>query len=278
MQENVCKPFIKRVGGKRQLLDQLTRFFPKKFNNYFEPFVWGGAVFFHLRNFYWDNFQATISDINSDMIITYNTIKNDVQSLIKELKTYPYDKNFYMEIRNRDRDPDFNKRSNIQKSARFIYMNKTGFNWLYRENSQGFNNVPFGRYNNPKICDEETLLNDQKALQNTIILNQDFELVLKKAKKWDFIYFDPPYDTLTATANFTWYNKGGFDKEEQIRLFKTYQALDKMWCLLMLSNHNTQFINNLYRDYKRITVFASRMVNVKAGRRWPIEETIIFNY
>jgi DNA adenine methylase len=121
-------------------------------------------------------------------------------------------------------------------------------------------------------------LNDQKALQNTTIFNQDFETTLQNAKKWDFIYLDPPYDILTNTANFTWYNKGGFGKNEQIRLFETYQDLDKKWCFLMLSNHNTPFINDLYKQYKRETVLATRMVNAKADKRWLIEETIIFNY
>lgn len=276
--KDLYKPFIKRVGGKRQLLSQLNQYFPKKFGAYFEPFVWWGAVFFHLRNLYWTSFKATLSDINSHMVITYNTIKNDVQGLIKELKTYPYDKDFYMDIRAWDKDLSFDKRSDIQKSARFIYLNRTGFNGLYRENSQWFNNVPFWSYTNPKICDEETLLNDQKALKNTEIFNQDFEETLKNAKKWDFIYLDPPYDPLTITANFTGYNKWGFGKDEQMRLFEMYQELDKKWCFVMLSNHNTDFINDLYKKYNKHTVLATRMINSNAEKRWPVEETVIFNY
>lgn len=265
--KDLYKPFIKRVGGKRQLLSQLNQYFPKKFGAYFEPFVWWGAVFFHLRNLYWTSFKATLSDINSHMVITYNTIKNDVQGLIKELKTYPYDKDFYMDIRAWDKDLSFDKRSDIQKSARFIYLNRTGFNGLYRENSQWFNNVPFWSYTNPKICDEETLLNDQKALKNTEIFNQDFEETLKNAKKWDFIYLDPPYDPLTITANFTGYNKWGFGKDEQMRLFEMYQELDKKWCFVMLSNHNTDFINDLYKKYNKHTVLATRMINSNAEKK-----------
>jgi DNA adenine methylase len=157
-------------------------------------------------------------------------------------------------------------------------MNRTGFNGLYRENSQGFNNVPFWKYSNPTICDEETILLDSKALQNTTILLEDFEYILKHAKKEDFVYLDPPYDPLTSTANFTGYNKWGFWKEEQKRLFKIYEKLDKRGCYLMLSNHNTDFINKLYKNYHKYTVLATRMVNANAIKRWPVEETVILNY
>jgi len=276
--QRIYKPFIKRVWGKRQLLSQLENFYPKKFNSYFEPFIWWGAVFFDLRNKFWTKFSANLFDINEDMIIAYNTIKNDAKWLIKELKTYPYDKDFFLKIRSRDREPDFNKRSNIERSARFIYLNRTGFNWLYRVNGQGFYNVPFGKYTNPTICDEDNILLTQEALQDTEIKNEDFENIVKYANKWDFVYFDPPYDTLTDTANFTSYNKWWFGKEEQIRLFETYKALDKKWCFLMLSNHNTPFINELYKDYRKEVVLARRSVNSDASKRGNVEETVILNY
>lgn len=272
------KPFIKRVWGKRQLLSQLEKLYPQKFKNYFEPFVWWWAVFFDLRNKFWIDFPAYLFDINEDMITTYNIIKDDVRWLIKELKKYPYDKDFYMEIRALDRQPKFKKISNIKRAARFIYLNRTGFNWLHRVNSQWFYNVPMGKYTNPTICDEETLLATKDALQNTTIKNEDFWNILKSAKKWDFVYFDPPYDTLTDTANFTSYNKSIFGREEQKRLFETYKALDKKWCFVMLSNHNTPFINELYKDYRREVILAKRAINSDASKRWLIKETVILNY
>jgi len=272
------KPFIKRVWGKRQLLSQLENLYPKKFKKYFEPFVWGWAVFFDLRNRFWTSFPAYLIDINDEMIITYNTIKNNVELLIKELKKYRYDKEFFMKIRAWDRKPGFKKRSDIQRAARFIYLNRTGFNWLYRVNWSGFYNVPMGSYSNPMICDVDNLFAAQASLQNTTIKNEDFETILKHAKAWDFVYFDPPYDTLTDTANFTSYNKWGFGKEEQKRLFEVYRKLDKKWCYVMLSNHNTPFINKLYKDYRRETVLAKRAINSDASKRWNVEETVILNY
>ncbi len=272
------KPFIKRVGWKRQLLSQIEKFYPKKFNRYFEPFVWGGAVFFDLRNKFWVDFEAHLFDINENMIITYNIIKDNVLWLIKELKSYPYNKDFFMEIRAWDRELSFKKKSNIKKAARFIYLNRTSFNGLHRVNSQWFYNVPMGKYTNPKICDEETLMATKEALQNTTIIKEDFSNIIKYAKKWDFFYFDPPYDPLTDTANFTWYNKWGFWREEQQKLFEVYKKLDKMWCFVMLSNHNTDFINNLYKDYHRHVVYARRSINSDSSKRWVVEETVILNY
>ncbi|MCK9467434.1 MAG: DNA adenine methylase [Candidatus Absconditabacterales bacterium] len=274
----IYKPFIKWVGGKRQLLPQLEKFYPKYFNRYFEPFVGGGAMFFDLRNKFGTTFTAYLFDINEDMIITYNTIKNNVKELIDELKTYPYDKEFFIKIRALDRETNFKNISNIKRSARFIYLNRTGFNGLHRVNSSGFFNVPFGKYKNPTICDEENLIASKEALKNTTIKNSDFESILKYAEKGDFVYFDPPYDILTDTANFTNYNKGGFGKKEQIRLFETFKKLDKKGCFLMLSNHNTPFINELYKDYRKELVLARRAINSDASKRGLIEETVILNY
>jgi len=237
-------------------------------------------MFFDLRNKFWTTFPAHLFDINEEMIITYNTIKNNVQWLIKELKSYKYDKDFFMEVRSRDRQENFQKRSDIQRATRFIYLNRTGFNWLYRVNGSGFYNVPMGSYSNPTICDEETLFAVQDALKNTIVKNEDFETILKYAEKWDFIYLDPPYDPLTGTANFTSYNKWGFWKEDQIRLFEVYKKLDKKWCFVMLSNHNTKFINDMYMGagFRKETVMATRAINSNSDKRWKIEETVILNY
>lgn len=273
------KPFIKRVWGKRQLLSQMSEYFPKTFNNYFEPFTWWWAVFFHLRDLYGADFSATLYDINEELINTYNVIKFDVEKLINELKDYPYDKEFFLEIRKRDREPDYKeKRNKIQRAARFIYLNRCGFNGLYRVNSKGQFNVPFWRYTNPTICDVDTLMLANKALQNVIIKNDDFSDILNYAKPWDFIYFDPPYDTLSDTANFTSYSKDWFWKDDQMRLSKTYKELDERWCYVMLSNHNTPFINELYKDYDIKIVYANRSINSNSSKRWKVEETVILNY
>lgn len=272
------KPFIKRVGWKRQLLSQLEKFYPKFFNRYFEPFAWWWAMFFDLRNKFWNSFSSYLFDVNQEMIITYNVIKNNVEWLISELEKYKYDKNFFLEIRALDRDDNFKNISDIKRAARFIYLNRSAFNWLYRVNKQWFFNVPFGKYNNPTICDKENLLATSIALQNTTIKNTDFENVLKYAEKWDFIYLDPPYDPLTGTANFTSYNESWFNKDDQIRLFKMYKILDEKWCYVMLSNHNTPFINNLYKGYRKEIVYANRAINSNGAKRGKVEETVILNY
>lgn len=237
----IYKPFIKWVWGKRQLLPQLEKFYPKYFNRYFEPFVWWWAMFFDLRNKFWTTFTAYLFDINEDMIITYNTIKNNVKELIDELKTYPYDKEFFIKIRALDRETNFKNISNIKRSARFIYLNRTGFNWLHRVNSSGFFNVPFGKYKNPTICDEENLIASKEALKNTTIKNSDFESILKYAEKWDFVYFDPPYDTLTESANFTSYDKSWFGRDMQEKLRDVFVKLDKKIIILL------QKVNDLFK-------------------------------
>jgi len=198
-------------------------------------------MFFDLRNKFWTTFTAYLFDINEDMIITYNTIKNNVKELIDELKTYPYDKEFFIKIRALDRETNFKNISNIKRSARFIYLNRTGFNWLHRVNSSGFFNVPFGKYKNPTICDEENLIASKEALKNTTIKNSDFESILKYAEKWDFVYFDPPYDTLTESANFTSYDKSWFGRDMQEKLRDVFVKLDKKIIILL------QKVNDLFK-------------------------------
>lgn len=272
------KPFVKWVWGKRQLLAQMARFFPKFFKRYIEPFVWWGALFFHLRSLYGTTFTAHLYDINDELINVYNVIQHNVHALIEELRNYTYEKSFFEEVRAWDRLPNFKKLSSIKRAARFIYLNRSCFNGLYRVNSKWFFNVPFGKYTNPLICDEETLLSCHEALQGTIVKHEDFESILHHAEKWDFIYLDPPYDPISTTASFTSYNESGFWTNEQVRLFETYQKLDKKWCLVMLSNHNTTLINDLYKSYRIEIVYANRAINSNAEKRGKIEETMILNY
>lgn len=275
------KPFVKRVWWKRQLLEQFKDLYPKDFNEYYEPFVGGWAVFFDLRINFWSEFTAHLFDLNEELVVTYNVVKDDTDKLIQLLKNFKskHSKDFFMEIRWRDKNENFkNEKSKIERAARFIYLNRTCFNWMYRVNLKGEFNVPFWKYSNPKICDEEWLYLAKEALQNTTIENADFSVVEKQAKKWDFVYFDPPYDVLTDTANFTDYNKWWFGRDEQVRLFNTFDKLSKKGCYTMLSNHNTPFIRDLYESYRKEIVLAKRMINSDATKRWAIEEIVVLNY
>ncbi|MFA5211311.1 MAG: DNA adenine methylase [Patescibacteria group bacterium] len=273
------KPFVKWVGGKRQLLKQfkeLGLYPPDEFNplkhTYFEPFVGGGAVFLDLlpKN-------AVISDLNSDLITTYKVVKNDVEKLIKLLKTYKYSKDFFLKIRSQKSS----SLSEIQIAARFIYLNRTCFNGLYRVNSKGEFNVPFGKYNNPLICDEDNLKKISKALKNVKIYNEDYKNVLKRSKKGDFIYFDPPYYPINKTSSFTSYTSKEFLEKEQLELRDTFLELHRRGCFVMLSNSNTPFINKIYSDFKGIKINkieANRNINSKASGRGKIKEVLIINY
>jgi DNA adenine methylase len=277
--EEKPKPFIKWVGGKRQLLKQfrdLGLYPPIEFdpitNTYFEPFLGGGAVFFDLLPQ-----KAELSDLNKELVITYNVIKNNVEELIKELKKHKHDKELFLEIRARKIDD----LSDIDIASRFIYLNRTCFNGMYRVNSKGGFNVPFGKYTNPLICDENNLRKASKSLKNVEIKKQDYKEVLKKAKKGDFVYFDPPYYPVSKTASFTSYTSESFLDKEQIELRDTFVELHKRGCFVMLSNSDTPFINKIYSEPKgfRITkVQAGRTINSDAYKRGKITEVLITNY
>jgi DNA adenine methylase len=275
------KPFVKWVGGKRQLLQQFRRlglYPPEEFDpikaRYFEPFVGGGAVFFDLLPK-----KAFLSDLNFELVTTYNVIKNDVEKLIVSLKKQECSKEYYLKMR--AKNPE--KLSDVQVATRFIFLNRTGFNGMYRVNSKGGFNVPFGKYENPLICDEENLRKVSKALQNVEIKHQDYKQVLKKAKKGDFIYFDPPYHPVSKTAAFTSYTSQGFGEKEQIELRDTFLELHKKGCFVMLSNSDAPFINKIYSDIKEYgvkisKVEAGRAINSKASGRGKIKEVLVTNY
>jgi len=279
-EENKPKPFIKWVGGKRQLLKQfklMNLYPPKDFNpikaKYFEPFVGGGAVFFDLLPQ-----KAVLSDLNDELVITYNVIKGDVEKLIKSLKKHKHNKDYFLKIRAKDTK----KLSDIERASRFIYLNKTCFNGMYRVNKSGKFNVPFGSQSNPLICDEKNLLKVRDALKNVKIVEQDYKQVLKEAKKGDFVYFDPPYYPLNRTSSFTGYTADSFLEKEQEELRDTYLELHKKGCFVMLSNSNTEFINKLYsgldKKIKVCKVDASRMINSDATKRGKIKEVLVINY
>lgn len=277
--EEKPKPFVKWVGGKRQLLKQfrLLNLYPPanfdpKLNKYFEPFVGGGAVFFDLLPE-----KAELSDLNSELVTTYNVIKNNVDTLIKSLKKHKYEKEYYLKMR--AKNPK--ELSDVEVASRFIYLNRTGFNGMYRVNSKGGFNVPFGRYNNPIICDEKNLRRVSKALQKVSINHQDYKEVLKNAKKGDFIYFDPPYYPISKTASFTSYTAESFLEDEQTELRNTFAELHKRGCFVMLSNSDTPFINKIYSEIpsaKITKVEAGRAINSKGSKRGKITEVLVTNY
>ncbi|MFA6430447.1 MAG: DNA adenine methylase [Candidatus Paceibacterota bacterium] len=277
------KPFVKWVGGKRQLLEQfklMNLYPPEKFDpkigRYFEPFVGGGAVFFDLLPK-----KASLSDMNNELVITYNVIKNDVESLIKSLKKHKNTKEYFLDIRAKE----VSNLTDVEIASRFIYLNRTCFNGLYRVNSHGGFNVPFAGNKNPLICDDINLRKISKALKYIEIKKQDYKEVLKKAKKGDFIYFDPPYYPINKTSSFTSYTKEAFLEKEQIELRDTFVELTKRGCFVMLSNSDTPFINKIYSEIKikgkliRINkVFAGRAINSKGSGRGKITEVLITNY
>ncbi len=277
----IAKPFVKWVGGKRQLIPELLKYIPKNFNNYFEPFVGGGALFFELYNLgILKNKKVFLFDINEELISAYKIIRDYPNELIEKLKEFKskHNKEFYYQIRELDRTDNYKKLNNIIKAARFIYLNKTCFNGLYRVNKKGYFNVPMGKYKTPKILDENNILLVSKALQNTIIKHCDYKKVLEYAQKEDFIYFDPPYYPLNETSNFTSYTQKKFLKKEQIELFETFDILSQKGCFVLESNSDTEFINNLYKKFKIEKVFANRFVNSKANNRGKISEVLIRNY
>ncbi|MBY0358529.1 MAG: DNA adenine methylase [Candidatus Obscuribacterales bacterium] len=270
---NTAGPFLKWAGGKSQLLTTFSDFLPESFDNYFEPFVGGAAVFFYLRR----NrplFRATLADLNQELVNCYQTIRDDVEELILSLKEHKNEAEYFYQLR--AKDPL--KMSEVERASRLIFMNKTCFNGLYRVNSKGKFNVPFGSYKNPRTCDEANLRACSKVLQDANIRYQPFEAILKQAKKGDFIYFDPPYQPLSSTAKFTSYTKNSFSSEDQERLAETFSRLDKRGCRLMLSNSDCQFIRDLYKDFRIETVQAMRAINCQAVGRGRVNEVVVMNY
>jgi len=278
------KPFVKWVGGKRQLLKQFKEeglYPPDAFNpltnTYFEPFVGGGAVFFDLLPK-----KAVLSDYNAELVATYNIIKKDPEALIEVLQGgyYIYDKERFLEIRALPKEREL---SDLETAARFIYLNRTCFNGMYRVNKSGYFNVPFGAYTNPMICDAENIRKVAVSLKGVTIKNQGYEKVLDKAVKGDFIYFDPPYHPVSDTASFTSYTADGFTGKNQIELRDTFFELHKRGCFVMLSNSDTEFINSIYGELKSESIVinkvsAGRAINSNSAKRGKVQEVLVTNY
>jgi DNA adenine methylase len=269
-----ARPFVKWVGGKTQLLEEIHHRLPRKINRYFEPFVGGGAVFFSLGH---EN--ATLIDINEELVNAYQVIRDNVDALIKDLKKHEYSEEYFYRIRDKDRSKDFQKWSDVRRASRLIFLNKTCFNGLYRVNSEGFFNTPFGRYFNPRILDEENLRACSKALKSVEILHGSFMQIDELAKKGDFVYFDPPYAPVSETAYFTSYSKEGFAVDMQLELRDLCLRLNKKGVKFMLSNADVPLIRELYSDKFNIeVVMAFRSVNSVATKRGKVREVIITNY
>ncbi len=299
-----AKPFLKWVGGKRQLLEQFEKLYPielelKRIKNYYEPFVGGGAVFFDVvQNYEIEN--AYLYDINDELILTYKVIQKDVNKLIEFL--YRYDKQYkklneekkkeyYYELRenyNIQRfNIDYNKYSEnwVPRAAQSIFLNKTCFNGLFRFNSKGGFNAPMGRYKNPKILDQQNLLNVSKLLEIATIKKANFKEVKNDIKNNSFVYFDPPYRPISKTSNFTSYSKYTFQDDEQLQLASLFYELDQRGHKLMLSNSDPKntdpeddFFESIYSTFNITRVDAKRSINSNGSKRNPIKEIVVTNY
>lgn len=290
------KPFVKWVGGKSQLVEQIEKMLPtdgeKVLTKYAEPMVGGGALFFSILSKY-DFEELYISDINAELINAYQTVKNDVDNLIAKLNEMqmlflPMDENgrkyYYYTIRDRFNSTTLTEETATEKAAQFIFLNKTCFNGLYRVNRKGQFNVPMGAYKNPTICDDENLRNIHEALQNVTIVCGDYSLSKSFIDKDTFVYIDPPYRPISETSGFTAYNSDVFDDDEQIRLSKFIDEINLSGVKIVLSNSDPKnvneddnFFDDLYKNYKINRVEANRAINSKSDKRGKINELLICN-
>ena len=268
--------FVKWAGGKTQLLQQLTKLFPPRIESYFEPFVGSGAVFFFLRKSLYSPQKILLSDTNDELIRSFEVVRDNPKELMSLMKKHKenHTEDYYYKIR--ALEPS--ELSKIEAAARFIYLNKTCFNGLYRVNSKGKFNVPIGKYKNPSIFDAKNIMQASALLKGVELKVQSFENITRNVKKGDFVYFDPPYMPLTNTANFTNYTKENFLEVEQKKLAKVFRTLDKRGALLMLSNSNTPFIRNLYKGFRIEEVDAARSINCNGAKRGKIKEIVVLNY
>ena len=271
------KPFTKWTGGKRKLLPQLLSLAPKSFNTYFEPFVGGGALLFALRPE-----RAVVNDFNEELINAYQQVKDNPDKLIELLAEHQLrnTKDYYLVLRSVDRDGRLEQMTEVERAARLLYMLRVNFNGLYRVNSKNQFNVPYGRYKNPKILDEELLKSVSSYLnENDIqICSGDFETAVETAQAGDFVYFDPPYIPLTETSSFTSYTHEGFSYEDQVRLRDKFMELDERGVNVMLSNSSSPLTEELYRDYNIHYVETMRTNGAKTSSRGKIDEIIVTNY
>lgn len=270
----IIYPFLKWAGGKTRLVPEIKKFVPEKINNFIEPFVGAGSVFLSIRPK-----SAIINDLNKDLVLCYETIRDNVDALIKELSklSLKNNKEDFLKIRNLDRDKEkFKKQTAVQRAARIIYLNKTCFNGLYRVNSKNEFNVPFGNYKNPKIIDEKNLREISEYLKSVTICCSDFEKVISMAKPGDFVYLDPPYQPITKTASFTSYTKDGFSDSDQIRLKRSIDKLKENDIKFLLSNSCCDFIKELYSGYNIKEIPLRRLIGASGDSRNIVKEVLIY--
>lgn len=267
-----ARPFLKWAGGKSQLLPRLLPQVPRTYKKYYEPFAGGAALFFSLQPE-----KAELWDINPELVNCYQVLQRQPEELIEALKKHRYEKEYYYQIRTQDRAADFMQQPAVIRAARFLYLNKTCFNGLYRVNAAGHFNVPFGRYSNPKIVDEANLRACSAALQGTQIRHEHYSKIEEVAEAGDFVYFDPPYAPLSDTANFTTYSKDGFSEQDQRALAALCQRLSQRGVNFILSNSSSPLMVELYRDFPLQLVPVSRAINSKATARGKISEIVVTN-
>ena len=261
------RPVLKWAGGKRALIPQILAHIPTEYNRYYEPFIGGAALFLAL-----DPKEATLSDLNADLINTYAQIKDNPQKLIKALKLLKYTKEDYYAIREQK------LRSNVKKAAQFIYLNRTCWNGLFRVNSLGKFNVPIGKYHNPTICDSENITAVEKRLKKAQLVSADFEIVLETAEGGDFVYLDPPYVTSHNNNGFIEYNAKIFSLKDQERLAEVMSKLTLKGCKILMSNAAHQVIRDIYHEFTQVEVSRQSLICRNAESRGIVTELLIKNY
>ncbi|HXE72306.1 MAG TPA: DNA adenine methylase [Candidatus Nitrosotenuis sp.] len=265
-------PVLKWAGGKGGLLSQYAPHFPRRYRNYYEPFVGGGAVFFYLAPDARRK-RVRLSDINAELISFYQVLQRDPQGLAALLAEHSrrHSREHYYAVRaTQPQDP-------VERAARLLYLNKTCYNGLYRVNSRGCFNVPLGRYENPAILDEERLWAASQALQGVELASEPFWGVLEHARRGDLVYLDPPYQPLSATSSFTSYTAESFGEAEQRGLAEVYRELARRGCKVLLSNSDTPLVRRLYEGFRQHPIQARRFINSRADRRGAVTELLISN-
>ena len=260
------RPFVKWAGGKRQLLEQLRPLFPRDFGRYYEPFAGGAAVFFALGRT-----DAVLADMNAELMNVYAAVRDDVEAVIAELQKYRYGATHYY----RAREANLRKMAPAARAARTIYLNRTGYNGLYRVNRAGKFNVPMGRHTNPTLCDADNLRACAKALRGVDVRVEDFEAAAGGARKGDLVYFDPPYVPVSDTADFTSYVPGGFGADQQRRLAGLFARLAARGVHVVLSNSDTPAVRKLYAGFRIEKVLAARFINSRASARGKVGEVVV---
>ncbi|MGH7218198.1 MAG: DNA adenine methylase [Candidatus Microsaccharimonas sp.] len=275
-----ARPFVKWAGGKTRLIDQILYYFPASFNNYYEPFLGGGSLYFSISPQ-----NGRLNDLNSTLIFVYRTIRDnclliindllDLQAEYYALESLDTKAAYYYERRS-----EFNSMHSqtVRKASLFIFLNKTGFNGMYRENSKGEYNIPFGKHSKPLICDAVNLERVSNVLKEIDITNGHYHEAIRDAKAGDFVYLDPPYAPLNPTSSFTQYQAGGFGEDDQIQLRNVFMELSQRGCLVMMSNSTSPLVEELYKDFYFNTISAARVINAQGMKRGKINEYIITNY